>query len=81
MVVVNDRFGFGVEIQCIDRKVTACSILQLCAEDIVAEHAALIIGLRTLAAAVVMVATESGDLDRFLPHHHMHDLEPAPDDA
>ena len=77
MVVVNDRFGCRVVIQRIGGEIAAGGVFGLRAENIVVQHAAVFVGLGLL----VEHAAEGGDLQRFLTHHHMHDLEAAADDA
>ena len=77
VVVVDDRLGRRVVIQRIGGEVAARGVLGLVAEDVVVQHAAVLV----LLGVGVEGAAEGGDLDGLVPHHHMHDLEAAADDA
>ena len=81
VVIVDDGFGGRVEVQGIDREVAPCCIFLLATENVVAQHAALVVGLSLVADMLIVVAAKGGDFDGLRPHHHVHDLEAASDDA
>jgi len=78
VVVVDDRLGARVVVQRIDGEVAPGGVFGLAAVDVVAQHAAVLVGLGRIG---VLSGAERGDLDRFRPAHHVHDLEAATDDA
>jgi len=68
----------GVVVQRVDGEVASSGVFLLVAEDVVAQHAAVLVGLGALG---VLAGAEGGDLDGLRPAHHVHDLEAAADDA
>jgi hypothetical protein len=78
VVVVDDGLGAGVVVQRVDREVAPSGVFLLVAEDVVAQHAAVLVGVGALG---VLAGAEGGDLDRLRTAHHVHDLEAATDDA
>jgi len=64
--------------QRVRREVAPRRILLLVAELVVAQQAAMLVGLGVLG---LDHAAEGGDLDHFLAEHHMHQPEAPPDDA
>ena len=77
VVIVDHGFRHRVVIQRVDREIAPRGVFLLRAEDVVAQDAPLLVGLCALA----VVAAESGDLDGFRTHSHVHDLETPADEA
>ncbi len=78
VVVIDNGLGAGVVVKGVDGEVAPRRILFLIAVHVVAQHAAVLVGVCRLG---VMAGAEGGDLDRLRAAHHMHDLEAATDDA
>ena len=78
VVVVDDGLGAGVVVQRVDGEVAPGGVFLLVAEDVVAQHAAVLVGVGALG---VLAGAEGGDLDRLRSAHHVHDLEAPADDA
>ncbi len=77
VVVVDHCLRGRVVVQRVGREVAPGGILGLAAEDVVVQHAAVLV----LFCVGIERAAEGGDLDGFVAHHHMDDLEAAADDA
>jgi hypothetical protein len=77
VVVVDDGFVGGVVVQRVDGEVAAGGVFGHRAEHVVAQHAAVFVGLGGFGG---LHGAEGGDLDGLGAAHHMHDLEAAADD-
>ena len=76
VVIVDDLARGRVVVERVDREVAPRRILVLFAEQVVGQHAAVLVGL----AVRVVERAEGRDLDRLLPEHHVHEAEAAADD-
>ena len=83
VLVIPDLFLHRIVKQRIDGEVTPQGIIHLAAEHVVAQQAAVRIGLAVVVLALAgnLVGAEGGNLDSFRTAHDVHDLKPAANDA
>ena len=81
LVVIDHRLRYRVVVQGVDREVAPRGIFLLRAENIVAQHAPLLVGLRAMSFLLAVMTSEGGHFDGLLAHHHVHDLKAPADNA
>src|SRR5436309_1148532 len=75
VVVVEEGLARGIVVQGVDREVAPDGVVLARAVDVVPEHPAMLVGLRRGARA------KRRDLHGLLAEHHVHELEPLPDET
>ena len=81
LVVIDHRLRYRVVVQGVDREVAPRGVFLLRAEDVVAQHAPLLVGLRAMSFLLAVMTSEGGHFDGLLAHHHVHDLKAPADNA